>query len=60
MWLALLICLTIFFVVLIREYLGQVLGWLAGLPEWQGAIFFVGLFIIIGFPMMWGYVSPLL
>ena len=45
-----------FFVVLIREYMADVLGWLESLPEWQGAIFFCLLFLAVSLPMTWGYI----
>ena len=54
---AVILALTIFFIVLIREYLADVLGWLVGLPEWQSLVLFVLMFVAVSFPMMWGFVQ---
>lgn len=42
--------------VLCRAYLGSFLNWLAHLPGPHGAVLFCVLFIVVSFPMMWGYI----
>ena len=42
--------------VLCRAYMADFLVWLAHLPGWQGASLFVIMFIVVSFPMMWGYI----
>lgn len=42
--------------VLCREYLGSFMAWLAHLHGWHGPALFVVLFVVVAFPMMWGYI----
>lgn len=42
--------------VLCRAYLGAFLAWLAHLPGPHGAAVFCLLFVVVSFPMMWGYI----
>ena len=42
--------------VLCREYLGAFMTWLAHLHGWSGPAIFVALFVLVAFPMMWGYI----
>jgi uncharacterized membrane protein YdjX (TVP38/TMEM64 family) len=51
-----LIAMTLAAIVLCREYLGPLMGWLAHLHGWHGPALFTLLFVIVSFPMAWGYI----
>ncbi len=43
-------------IVICREYLGSFLNWLAHLSGWHGPVIFCAMFVVVSFPMMWGYI----